>query len=320
MQKARRYVYEVSTILEGEYAKHLNNNMDATFIQPGGEETFHRAKQLVSNLITKDTGSKEIQHLKYLLGGEQSEAWRFTQRIFLEQILEGGFTREGKEALSEQARGIETSPGTTTTQHAPTGISAQLNKYRRIFSDQPDQLLRDVLGEQATSALHDINRVLRGLEQLYKITNGSQTAPWLNSAVNNLSSGERFGNALLTLGNMLMGVGWMADHNMASFGGAAAGTMGVAHFIKKVFGKDAATRFVEDFEKYRGYDEEMINNVITTAFVREYFRQLRQQPATKIQARVAEEQEQEDNPDVPGPLQYGAEKLDEFTNWLFKTK
>ena len=136
----------------------MSRNFEDVFIKETGEMVTDQGQQLINTLIRANTSVGQVKQYKQLFGGDNSPAWKSFQRLFMENILEGAFTPEGKQAMVDRDRGRAPGSETATRRHTPTGINQTLAKYRKPFSNQKDAVLTEILGPEKMEALYAITR------------------------------------------------------------------------------------------------------------------------------------------------------------------
>ena len=252
----------------------MARNFDDVFIKETGETVVDQGTQLINALIKPNTSVGQVRNYKQLFGGEESPAWRSFQRLFMESILEGAFTPEGKQAMVDRDRGVDPRSETTTQRHTPTGINQALAKYRKPFANNKDAVLTEILGPERMEALYAMNEMIRRLAQLYQNTNGSQTALLQKKNLSNVFQEDRLSRSLMLIGGLASGAAYATKQELLYLGGSFA-LAGAFNLIQKTYGKDAAAQFLDNFNKFGDFTTEEIANVFKETWAQQTYRALR---------------------------------------------
>ncbi len=268
------YVWQMSTIINSKIAKSMARNFDDVFIKETGETVADQGKQLIDALIKPNTSVGQVQNYKQLFGGESSPAWKSFQRLFMEKILEGAFTPEGKQSMVDRDRGRTPLPETATLRHRPSGINDMLAKYRNPFAEYKDAVLNEIIGAERMEALYAINEMMRRLTQLYRNVNGSQTPFLQKKNLANIFQEDRLSRYLMLAGGFAGGAAYATKQEILYLGGSFA-LAGAFNLVQKTYGSDAAARFLDNFNKFGDFSPEQVAEVFKQTWAQQTYRALR---------------------------------------------
>ena len=285
------YVWQMSTIINSKFAKSIAKNFDEVFIKETGETVPDQGEQLVRLLVTPRTSVGQIRNYRQLLGGEGSPAWKTFQRIFVENMLLGGLTPEGRLAFIDRGRGTDPRSASATRRHNPQGISRVLSSFINPFNPYADAVVTELLGPDTTTKLYALNDMTRRLAQLYQNTNGSQTAFLQKKNLIEIFRDDQVIPLLTTLGGGLFGLGAYGDVYGAAYAGGAMTFVGAYRLLRARYGKDAATRFLDGFNKFGDFTNQEVADVFRKTWAQETYRFLQNAARTGVRTHRLEQRD-----------------------------
>ena len=257
------YMEETMSQIDSSYGRFIVENMDE--IVMSGESFVDTSRKLVEGLIRPGAVTPEwIRGLREMLGQEGSKAWDGFQLAFVTNLVEGAWTARGKQVMSEGGKDI----AHPTRRHKPLGVTQKINAFRESRGEFSNEVLQEILGTEKYQMLTDIERLFLGLEQFYRVTEGSLTAPW-TAILNKYVSREGLARVAGMMVLPLMGVGmgaamWPASSLIGELfglgvGGAMTGARRV--LMPRLFGKDLM-QYVKDHKYLDGVSSEVIRNYL----------------------------------------------------------
>lgn len=276
-----KFVKDHETYWSASLAQHILRNIDSVYTPKSGEDAIDNPYKLLGGLVHPHMTPDEVHRLAYLFK-DKPDKWMGFQRYILKQILNGAYKRS---ELSEMAR-RQTGEGSTarrvTSRHSPMGVASKLANWVDVYSDTPHATLEAWFGRKGVDTLNDLDVILQGAEDLYRIVNGSQTfralpealLPKLQNMFFTLIGEARWHRVVRLIGTLAGAGGVHGGMSFTPVDAAAFGVMTAAGFLE-FMGSRRGLEFLlgQGVVKTAGIEDRRLLEGTSAAVLRSYFMQ-----------------------------------------------